>query len=247
MGAASSPWHSLSRDAAHPPAAPCPHTHLGDMTSAADIPGLVAGCTQTWAHFATHTFTHTRASPACTCTCTPCRHRHTHTDMPSPFACTCAFSSPHGPACCTQVHTLHAHAYACILHAHTLLHAHPTNTSLLRACRCILHVHCKYLTPPRTRCPDSRLTQTYTRACTHGVSSAVRGQLSCPLVQVGGTPCPWAGPTAAQLASQRWEQQLTALCWTPGSGSALIWMGAPMGCPNASHSSRVLRGVPAEP
>lgn len=187
-GAACSPWHSLSRDPAHPPAAPHPHTHLGNVTSAADTPGRVAGCTQTQTHLATHTFMCTRGNPACTRTCTPCTRRHTCKDKPMALACTRAFTSPHGHAPCTQVHTMLARAHSCILHAHACTHMHlcmdtqQTYPSCMHAnasCTCTADTS----TCPRMRCPDSQLAETHTCAHTCGVGSMGQGQLCCPLVQ----------------------------------------------------------------
>lgn len=182
-GVACSPWYSLSRDPAHPPAAPHPHTHSGDVASAADTPGCVAGCTQTQTHLATHAFTCTRANPACTHTRTPCTHRHIHKDKPMPLACTRAFTSTRGHAPCTQVHTTLARAHSHILHAHARTHMHlhtdtqqtyPSCVHANASCTCTADTS----TCTHMRCPDSQLTQTYTRACTCGVGSVERGQLS---------------------------------------------------------------------
>lgn len=53
-----------------------------------------------------------------------------------------------------------------------------------------------------------------------------RGAGAAQLSPPGGgtgtdTPSPWGSPTAARMASEGWEQQLTALCRTPALCAAL--------------------------
>lgn len=137
--AASSSWHSLNRDAAHLPAAPHPHTHLGDVASAAGTLDMWLG-----AHKHGHALQpiHSRAHvPVLLADTQACPAR---AGTPTPLACTWAFSSPHGHALCTQVRTLHTRAHSCILHACacTRTCACPP---IPHACRCILPVNCRYL------------------------------------------------------------------------------------------------------
>lgn len=245
-GAASSPLARPQQGCSPPPpAAPRPHPHSGCVASAAGtLDALLGAQKRGHALQRLHSRAHMPVLHADT-RARPCTRRHAHPGTPTPLACTRAFASPPGHAPCTHAHTrascTRTHVHLCT----QTLEARASGTHTDASCACTAGTSPR----TRTRCPGSQLTQTHTRAGAHRAGSACRsgGRPAVPLCRGEAPPARGAAALQPKLAAERWEQQLPA--GPPGCArlSPGICTGAPAGCPNASHGSRVLHGAPAVP